>query len=234
MWHTHRSNETREEWLNRNEANRRAHIRSQLDADNAWRRSMGYPEEEDPEFEEMRRRDQAAYRERERAKVERQRAERTEEYRGRAKRSERAEREKAQQARAERQRAEWARAGQEWKESAERQQGAREKLEWENFMRQGERERRAKAERAKAEKEKAEREAAAGKTSPAPPHYILLGVEKNCTEKEITSAYRSLALKYHPDKNGGCKTAEEMFKKVCPFLLPLPQMLNGKIDLKRL
>ncbi|WP_284697889.1 DnaJ domain-containing protein [Mycoplasmopsis cynos] len=31
-------------------------------------------------------------------------------------------------------------------------------------------------------------------------YYEILGVNKNATEKEIKTAYRSLAKQYHPDK----------------------------------
>jgi molecular chaperone DnaJ len=45
-------------------------------------------------------------------------------------------------------------------------------------------------------------------------YYELLGVGPNATIDEIKSAYRQLALKFHPDRNPGDKNAEEEFKKV--------------------
>ncbi len=44
--------------------------------------------------------------------------------------------------------------------------------------------------------------------------YDTLGVERNASEKDIKSAFRKLAMKYHPDKNPGDPASEQKFKEI--------------------
>jgi molecular chaperone DnaJ len=44
-------------------------------------------------------------------------------------------------------------------------------------------------------------------------YYEVLGVVRECGEADLKSAYRKLAMKFHPDRNPGDKEAEDRFKE---------------------
>ncbi|KAG5636398.1 hypothetical protein H0H81_008172 [Sphagnurus paluster] len=45
-------------------------------------------------------------------------------------------------------------------------------------------------------------------------YYKLLGIDKSATDDEIKKAYKKMALKWHPDRNGGSEEANKKFKEV--------------------
>jgi len=68
-------------------------------------------------------------------------------------------------------------------------------------------------------------------------HYSVLGVPKGADLATIKTAYKKLAVKYHPDKNPGDKEAEERFKAAEAYtILSDPQKrrdYDGKISSTR-
>ncbi|KAI0072530.1 DnaJ-domain-containing protein [Panus rudis PR-1116 ss-1] len=45
-------------------------------------------------------------------------------------------------------------------------------------------------------------------------YYKLLGVDRNASEDDIKKAYKKMALKWHPDRNGGSEEASKKFKEI--------------------
>jgi molecular chaperone DnaJ len=45
-------------------------------------------------------------------------------------------------------------------------------------------------------------------------YYKILGVDRKASDEEIKKAYRKLAMKYHPDRNGSDPDAESKFKEI--------------------
>ncbi|KAG0706742.1 hypothetical protein DFH29DRAFT_899790 [Suillus ampliporus] len=45
-------------------------------------------------------------------------------------------------------------------------------------------------------------------------YYKLLGISRDASEDEIKKAYKKMALKWHPDRNGGSEEASKKFKEI--------------------
>ena len=48
----------------------------------------------------------------------------------------------------------------------------------------------------------------------SPDPYEVLGIAPDATQREVKQAYRSLAMKFHPDHNKGRPEAAERFKQI--------------------
>ena len=59
-------------------------------------------------------------------------------------------------------------------------------------------------------------------------YYNILGIKKTATPDEIKKAYRTLAIKYHPDKNPGDKSAEDKFKEIAEAYVVLKDPTKKK------
>ena len=62
-------------------------------------------------------------------------------------------------------------------------------------------------------------------------YYETLGVSKSASKDEIKSAYRKLAMKYHPDRNPGDKTAENKFREVTEAYDVLKDAQKGQLTI---
>ncbi len=60
-------------------------------------------------------------------------------------------------------------------------------------------------------------------------YYDLLEVSPKASQAVIASAYRALSQRYHPDKNGGNKTADEMMAKINVAYAVLSDQLKRKV-----
>lgn len=45
-------------------------------------------------------------------------------------------------------------------------------------------------------------------------HYLLLGIPPDASQRQIKSVYRTLAKRFHPDRNKGSEAAAELFRQV--------------------
>ena len=59
-------------------------------------------------------------------------------------------------------------------------------------------------------------------------YYEVLGVNKGASADQIKSAYRKLAVKFHPDKNRGSKKFEDKLKKITLAYSQLKKTLGKK------
>jgi DnaJ-class molecular chaperone len=59
-------------------------------------------------------------------------------------------------------------------------------------------------------------------------YYAKLGVAEGASDREIKTAFRKLALKYHPDKNPGDREAERRFKEIAAAYDVLADPLKRK------
>ena len=59
-------------------------------------------------------------------------------------------------------------------------------------------------------------------------YYDVLGIPKDATEDQIKQSFRSLARKFHPDKNPDNPEAESMFKEIQEAMQYFPIQRKGE------
>ena len=64
--------------------------------------------------------------------------------------------------------------------------------------------------------------------------YEILGISKNASDNDIKRAYKQLALRYHPDRQGGKseaekKEAEEKFKEIAEAYAETHGCFSGRV-----
>jgi len=67
-------------------------------------------------------------------------------------------------------------------------------------------------------------------------YYRMLGLDRSATIEEIKSAYRALAMKYHPDRNPDNPEAEAKFKEIhaaYELLIERRTLFTPKLDALR-
>ena len=73
---------------------------------------------------------------------------------------------------------------------------------------------RPRQQKQKQKQKKQQKQQPSGAAPEADCYYAALGVPRDADEAAIKKAYRKAALRWHPDKNGGSKEAEDKFKRV--------------------
>jgi hypothetical protein len=61
-------------------------------------------------------------------------------------------------------------------------------------------------------------------------HYVTLGLSPGASLDVVTSSYRHLAIRHHPDKNGGSKEATERFKSINSAFFAIQCALRNKVN----